>query len=262
MRPTRVLRSARLAAGLILLVATGGACGDERTAAEPSPAVVETALASSRPVSISSTYSTTPVAEDEGRDVAIVLDGRVFGSGRTGVILSHMRPADQTSWYPFALRLAGTGDYTVLTFDFRGYGSSTGDKEFDRVDTDLMAALRYMQGDLGLDRIFLVGASMGGTAALLVSASEPVAGVVSISAPAQYQLLDALATLPRIRAPKLFITSEDDVPAQRSQEQFWAEASNPKEQEIYPGDAHGTDILASPIGPQVEQRLLDFLTSH
>ena len=49
----------------------------------------------------------------------VELDGRLFGEGGTGVVLAHMRPADQRSWYAFARRLADQG-YLVLTFDFRG----------------------------------------------------------------------------------------------------------------------------------------------
>jgi pimeloyl-ACP methyl ester carboxylesterase len=247
--------------GLMLLAAAGWSCGNGRTSAEPSPAVIATASAYARQVTIASVYRGTPTA-DSGTEEAVSLDGRVFGTGPTGVVLAHMRPADQTSWFAFALRLAETGEYTVLTFNFRGYEASTGEKDFNRVGTDLAAAYDYMRRELGLDRIFLVGASMGGTAALLVSASREVAGVVSISSFAQYQELDALASVSQITAPKLFVTSADDIPAQRSQADLWVAASEPKEQEIYPGDAHGTDIFASPNGPRLEERIMEFLASR
>jgi pimeloyl-ACP methyl ester carboxylesterase len=173
-----------------------------------------------------------------------------------------MRPSDQTSWFPFATTLAETGDYTVLTFDFRGYGESTGDKQFDRIDTDLESAFEYMRDALSIEEIFIIGASMGGTAALIAGERLSVAGIVSISSPSQFPPLDAEATVGGITAPKLFITSEDDVPAERSQEQFWELAQEPKEQVIYEGDAHGTDIFDSPNGKALEQRLLDFLEAH
>jgi hypothetical protein len=47
----------------------------------------------------------------------VKLAGRVFGDGRVGVVLAHMFPADQTSWWAFARFLAPRG-FTVLTFDF------------------------------------------------------------------------------------------------------------------------------------------------
>jgi pimeloyl-ACP methyl ester carboxylesterase len=256
------LCAARRLFAAIALGAVTVACGDPSTTAEPSPAAVDTAEAIARSVKIPSTFSTTPVPEDEEREEQIVLDGRVFGDGATGVILVHMRPSDQTAWFPYATTLAESGQYTVLTFDFRGYGESTGEKEFDRLDTDLQAALDYMRDDLGIADIFLVGASMGGTASLLVAEREPVLGLVSISSPATYQEIDAVAGVDLIDAPKLFIASEDDLPAMRSLEELWAEAVAPKEQALFEGDAHGTDLFAAPAAEEFEQRMTDFLEAN
>jgi pimeloyl-ACP methyl ester carboxylesterase len=250
--------SAIVLATITVLAST--ACGDPATST-PSPEVIATAESVARTVNFTAPPSTTPEkGDDEKEDV--VLDARVFGSGPTGVILAHMRPSDQTSWFPFATELARTGDYTVMTFDFRGYGESTGDKQFDRIDTDLEAAFGYMRESLSIDKIFVIGASMGGTAALVVGERLPVAGIVSISSPSQFPPLDAEMTVGGITAPKLFVTSEDDVPASRSQERFWELAQEPKEQEIYEGDAHGTDIFNSPNGDALEQRLMRFLQEH
>lgn len=190
-----------------------------------------------------------------------MLAGRIFGTGPVGVILAHMRPADQTAWFPFALKLAATGKFTVLTFDFRGFGDSAGEKDFDLLDADLAAAYEYMTGDLKMQKIFLVGASMGGTASLVVGATLRVAGVVTISSAAQFQTLDALVAVESISAPKLFISSEDDVPAARSEGQLWLSAAEPKDHEIYSGDAHGTDLFDGIHRVELEQRILNFLTS-
>jgi alpha-beta hydrolase superfamily lysophospholipase len=244
--------------GLLVVSALSLSCGDPQSAT-PSPEVVATAEAVARTVTFAARYSTTPEKGDEEED-PIVLDARVFGRGRTGVILSHMRPADQSSWFPFATELARTGKFTVLTFNFRGYGDSTGEKQFDRIDTDLEAAVEYMRDTLGVDRIFLVGASMGGTASLVVGARTRVAGVVSISSPGQFPPLDAVETVDEITAPKLFITAEDDVPAFRSQAEFWEAAAEPKIQQVYDGDEHGTALFDGPHGADLRARLLDFLS--
>jgi pimeloyl-ACP methyl ester carboxylesterase len=246
------------AATILLLATVLVGCG-EAARHEPSPEVVATAEAVARPVTITAPFSITPEAGDDERD-PIVLDARVFGDGETGVILSHMRPADQSSWYPYATELAATGDFTVMTFDFRGYGESTGDKQFDRIDADLEAAYAYMRNTLKIERIFLVGASMGGTASLVVGSRVAVAGVVSISSPGQFPPLDAVATVGAITAPKLFIVAEDDIPQFRSQEEFWAGATEPKAQHIYDGDAHGTALFDSLHGADLRARLLAFLS--
>jgi pimeloyl-ACP methyl ester carboxylesterase len=258
MRPAARARSLLPALALVAAL-TAAACGSATTQPAVPSEVIETAEALSRAVTITAPYSTTPVADDEHGPIA--LSGRVFGHGATGVILAHMRPADQTAWFPFATKLAATNAYTVLTFDFRGFGESEGDKDFDHVDTDLIAAYDYMRHQLGISRIYLVGASMGGTASIVVGARLPVAGVVSISSPAQFQSMDALAAVPDLRAPKLFVSSADDVPAARSQEELWAASSDPKEMHTYAGDAHGTNILQSEAGPDLEQRIIAFLTA-
>jgi pimeloyl-ACP methyl ester carboxylesterase len=237
------------------------ACGEGTTTHEPSPEVVATAEAVSRTVAIGAPISTTPVSGDDEEE-PVVLDARVFGGGETGVILAHMRPADQSSWFPFATELAATGDFTVLTFDFRGYGESTGDQNFDRVDTDLQAAYEYMRDTLGTERIFLVGASMGGTASLVVAGRARVDGVVSISSPATFPPLDALDSVDEITAPKLFITAKDDVPAFRSQEELWELAREPKQQRIYEGDAHGTALLDSPAAASLKAQVIAFLRTN
>jgi hypothetical protein len=88
-----------------------------------------------------------------------------------------------------------------------------------------------------------------------------VAGVVSISSPARFLMLDATGSVERISAPKLFIASEDDIPAARSQEEFWEIAPEPKEMHLLPGDAHGTDLFLGSDAAAVEQMILDFLRS-
>jgi alpha/beta superfamily hydrolase len=230
------------------------ACADDPSP-KPPPAVVATADAISREVQIESPGGAPSAA-------SVRLNGHVFGSGATGIVLAHMRPADQSAWYPFAASLAATGRFTVLTFDFRGFGASPGEKAFDRLDTDLAAALGYMRATLGVDKAFLVGASMGGTASLVVGAREVVAGVVSISSPAQFETLDALSAEPSIAVPQLFVTSQDDVPARRSLDQLVKAAGRPVEQQVYDGNAHGTDLFVGPHAAEVESRIVDFLSSN
>jgi len=236
------------------------ACGDA-TPASPSPQAIETAESVSRPVSLPAPFSNTPESGDDEKE-PIILNGRVFGSGPTGVILSHMRLGDQTAWYPFATELAGTGDYTVMTFDFRGFNDSTGDKQFDRIDTDLAAALDYMRDSLGIEKVFLIGASIGGTASLLVASRDNVAGVATVSAVGQFPPFEVVEAVAGIDEPKLFITSEDDVPQARSQEEFWEVAPRPKQEHLYEGDAHGTDLFDSPHADDLKSRLVAFLAAN
>ena len=195
------------------------------------------------------------VAEDD-----IVLNGRLFGANNEVlVILAHMRPNDQTAWFGFAQELVDDG-YAALTFNFRGYGDSEGDRDFSKLDEDLSAVVRYMR-DRGSRQIFLIGASMGATTSLVVAEEEEVTGVVAVSAPAQFEGQDALSAVSGVTEPILFIASEDDRPAIRFDELLDA-AGEPMESEVYPGKAHGTDLLQSEHAAAFRQRILEFLQKH
>jgi dienelactone hydrolase len=114
------------------------------------------------------------------------LEGRLFGRGNdVGVVLSHELPADQSSWWDFAQRLADEG-YLALTFDFRGYcpggnaGCSQGERDISQIWQDVLGAVDFVRAQ-GAGRVMLVGASMGGTASLVAAAhsSAPIAAVIT-----------------------------------------------------------------------------------
>ena len=52
--------------------------------------------------------SDSEAVEFDSRD-GVELEGRLFGEGATAVVLSHMLPADQRSWFDYAGRLAEQG---------------------------------------------------------------------------------------------------------------------------------------------------------
>ena len=76
----------------------------ETTRSSPSPEAIETAESLSRDVTISAPSGTARTTDTD--DGSVMLRGRIFGGGMTGVILAHMRPADQTAWFPYATELA------------------------------------------------------------------------------------------------------------------------------------------------------------
>lgn len=193
----------------------------------------------------------------------IVLTGRLFGGAhRTVVILSHQRQNDQTAWFPFAQELATKG-YAALTFNFRGYNGSGGNQDYDKLNEDLGAVIKYAR-DRGEQRIFLVGASMGATTSLIMGENNDVTAIVAVSPPAKFASQDALLAVPNVRAPKLFIASEEDAPA-LDFDNLYTAAAGPKEEKIYPGNAHGIDLLDPSKNPQatsVEDEVLSFLRAH
>lgn len=186
----------------------------------------------------------------------VQLGGHIFGSGSAGVVLAHMYPADQTSWFDTATQLAARG-YLVLTFDFRGYGESAGKKQIDQIDKDLEAAVQEIQ-TRGASSVALVGASMGGTVSLIVAARTKVAAVATLSAPVEFRGLSARQAVAAITVPKLFLAAEKDAGAASAVE-LDRLASPPKELELFPGSDHGTNMLTGSSAEAVRKRLFDFL---
>ena len=234
------LRLMAIAPAIIMCLVLLG-CGAEAT---PVPVPLETSSAVS--------FST----ED-----GVEIRGRLFGQGQRGVVLAHMYPADQRSWWEFAQVLAEKG-YMTLTFDFRGYGDSGGNKEIKLIDRDVEAALEFLRTQ-GASTVFLIGASMGGTTALKVAARQTVAGVVSLSAPVELRGISVKGE--RVLVPALLMATEGDVSAKRSLESMLdgGIVGELTESVVYEeGDDHGTDILRGKNADGARERILSFLETN
>jgi pimeloyl-ACP methyl ester carboxylesterase len=185
------------------------------------------------------------------------LTGHLFGSGRVGVTLGHMFPADATSWYPSARRIAKAG-YMALAFNFRGYGDSGGNKQTVKAPIDVAAAQRYLERR-GAHDVAFVGASMGGTASLVAAEGGDALAIVAISAPARFMGLDAIGVSTRVQRPVLLMASRNDDAAFQSVEELERALPNP-DTKIYDGDAHGTNLLDA--RPEAVDEVISFLQRY
>jgi pimeloyl-ACP methyl ester carboxylesterase len=189
----------------------------------------------------------------------VELVGELRGQGDTGVILLHMYPSDRTAWSSFADLLAGEG-YTALLFDFRGYGDSGGDRDIALIWRDALAAVRFMRGR-GFERIVLVGASMGGIAALIVAARQDLQGVVTLSATSSFMGLTILPeAVALIEEPKLFVAAQGDGAAAPTAQQLYALAPPPKQVEVVEGGDHGIALVEGTGAGEVRRLILRFLS--
>jgi pimeloyl-ACP methyl ester carboxylesterase len=195
------------------------------------------------------------------------LVGHRFGKGTTAVILTHQSEGDLCDWLPYARRLAARG-YFVFPIDFRGYGFSatrTG-AAAHRYAADIAAAAAALR-KLGKRKIFVVGASMGGIAAVVASAnvSPPLTGIVSVSSPARYRGMDGVRVGPRVRLPILYLAATEDDNAgydfsEDAAKMHAAAASTDKRLELLPGPLHGIALVggSAPARAAVES----FLAAH
>jgi pimeloyl-ACP methyl ester carboxylesterase len=187
----------------------------------------------------------------------LTLTGRLFGSGKVGITLAHMFPADATSWYPAAARIAKAG-YMTLAFNFRGYGDSEGEKEIGKAPRDIEAAIAFLRAS-GARDIAFVGASMGGTASIIAAETTPALAVVTVSAPLRFMGLDAPAVAGRVQRPVLLLAARGDGPAFAAAEELERALPNP-ETKLYDGDAHGTNLLAD--RPEAVDEIITFLRRY
>jgi alpha-beta hydrolase superfamily lysophospholipase len=194
------------------------------------------------------------------------LVGHRFGKGTTAVILAHQSEGDLCDWLPYAKRLASKG-YFAFPIDFRGYGfSDVPAAGPNRYPQDIAAAAKALR-KLGKKKIFVVGASMGGLAAVVAGANvtPPLAGVVSVSSPARFRGMDGVLAGPRLRVPMLYLaaTADDNGGfdfSKDAQAMFAKTAAKDKRLELLPGAAHGIGLVGG--SARARASIESFLKGH
>ena len=200
-----------------------------------------------------------------GTDAAqgVQLFGFEYGEGPVGVVLAHMLGDSQSAWTLFVDELVAR-NFHVLTFDFRGHGQSRGDRNPSAAALDLGAAVDKLRS-LGVSKVFVVGASMGGTAAVVVAGAQKLEGVVAISAPTAIDRLDAGAAVRSLDEPSMFVVGAGDDPRYvDAARNLSAAAPQPKRLQVLDGSsAHGTHLLTEEATRQrVGDLILDFLAAN
>jgi len=187
------------------------------------------------------------------------LGGHLYGAGEVGVILAHQYNGDQTGWTDFALVLAAHG-YQALTFDFRGFPESGPIVHVPDAPVDLMAAYDFMQPRV--KRLFIVGASMGSDAAIMLAAQHRVCGLILLSTPVEFGGLNVYDADAQVKAPMLFIETAGDPFVAGQSEMLFKHAVAPKSLKIYSGSEHGAEILAGAHGVELRNLMLQFIAEH
>jgi hypothetical protein len=166
--------------------------------------------------------------------------GALVGRGQVGVVLAHQAGGSLCQWLRYANRLRDEGR-EVLAFTFVG-----ADKPGEVSSAAAELARR------GIAKTLLIGASMGGTAALVAAstAGPGVAGVASLSGPAFYEDMNADAAVRKLTIPALFMVAEDDSQFAASTRSLYAVCASPRKQlEVRPGSDHGVGLLDGLGGP-------------
>ena len=186
----------------------------------------------------------------------------LYGSGPHAVVLAHGGRFNKGSWAPQARLIAAAG-FRVLAFDFRGYGKSRGEGDADPLAAplwlDVSGAVAFLKAN-GASQVFVVGGSMGGTAAAQAAAEGP---------PGEIDKLVLLAAPPgkaagRLHVPTLLIIARDDPTADGTprlaaiQLQFDT-IPGKKKLVVLEGSAHAQALFDTPAGGLTMKEILAFL---
>lgn len=189
-----------------------------------------------------------PAAEavEGGRDVTLVTsDGLDLGAWllppqqrdrHRAVLVANGNAGDRSMRLPLARELTDEG-FTVLLFDYRGYGGNAGSPTEAGLAQDARAAYRYLATQFPADRIIFYGESLGAAVVTELATSHTPAALVLrspfISLPAvaahHYPFLPVRAMLrdrypvaeqiSRVTAPTLIVygTADTTIPPAQSQ---------------------------------------------
>jgi len=211
------------------------------------------------------------------------------GQGFPLAVLAHQYPATRDSWSPLAGDLLAQG-VAVLAFDLRGHGASivspdgprvidtpaapsleafgtafvasAGKVDFSRLPDDIVRAVGWgwSQNFIDGSRLLLLGASVGGSGALLAAPDIPglrgvatlgAAGAPAIAADGPARVRSAVE---RTTAPIYLASSRDDPFDGAANVAAWSQGIARARTRLVPGGAHAMAIYYD-----VRDELLEFL---
>lgn len=158
------------------------------------------------------------------------------------ILFSHGNAEDIGLIEPFIKRLRRLG-FNVLTYDYQGYGTSSGSPSETNSYKDLDAAFEYLVAEkrISPDKIILHGRSLGGGVAVDLAARKEVAGLIlestftsAFRVLTRYPILpfdkfESIKKIDKVKCPVLVIHGTDDwtIPFHHG-ESLFAAANEPK----------------------------------
>jgi pimeloyl-ACP methyl ester carboxylesterase len=187
------------------------------------------------------------------------------GHGSTTVVLAHQGQSSVCDTIDYVRRLLASG-LRIVAFDFRGHGLSQRPARHSlALGRDLAAAVDWARED-GAEHVFLIGASMGGAAAVQNGAGLPVAGVVSLSGTRIWPGFGINKPgAGALTAPLLYIGTRDDsaAPVDEARAVVRTAGSKDKRSLFYGGALHGWQLVGdTPMGPKNRALILSWMRAR
>ncbi|MDF3054492.1 MAG: Phospholipase/Carboxylesterase/putative lysophospholipase [Gammaproteobacteria bacterium] len=190
--------------------------------------------------------------DDNARISAIYLPNQ---QAKYTILVSHGNAEDLGNIKPFLQKLHDE-KFSVLAYDYQGYGTSENKPSEHRVYEDIQAAYNYLVNiqKVPADRIVLYGRSLGAAAAIDLAAQKPVAGLIIESAflsglrvVTQYPIFpfdrfDNIDKIKKVTAPVLVMHGKKDsvVPFAHAEKLY--EAANCPKDFLWIDDAGHNDV--------------------
>lgn len=179
-------------------------------------------------------------AEAEDEESTVSVDGITFGSDDAvcGIVFVPQINMDRASWTTQAEALTGDGRFGLAI-----------DPDENRTNA-IRGALEYLRTTVGVEHVVLVGASIGGEAAVVAAAEakDEVDGLVALSPSGSTERASDIS------ARSLFVVAEDDdkrfIETTRT---LHENAPEPKQLEILSGDDHGQRLFETDRGDKLEE---------
>jgi len=203
------------------------------------------------------------------------LDGVMVGSGTVGVVLAH-EVGDLCGAWPYANYLAKRG-YRAFAIDMRCFGRSACPQgnAAGRVVDDVVAAAAELRRR-GVTKVAVVGASMGGSAALIAATrvQPPIRAVISLSGEANptsllHIPLNARAAAAQLTVPAMFVVANLDqyTTVDETRAMYQAAKTADKRLLVLPGQFdgfHGWQVLTNFSGQfsSTATTVAQFMATH
>jgi dienelactone hydrolase len=167
------------------------------------------------------------------------------GTGPVGVVLAHQVDADLCQWKQIWPDFTAKG-YRVMAISMHA-----------DITADVVAAVKQLRAQ-GVQKVVLVGASMGGSAVLAAAGTvtPPVQAVVSLSGPADFGGANAIAAVKTFQVPVAYFAGKQDARfADDATSMYGATTEKDKVLHIVdPSTDHGVNLW-----PKVKDEVLDFI---
>ena len=176
--------------------------------------------------------------------------------GNHAVILAHGAIFDQHSWGEFEQRLLKE-NYSVLAIDFRGYNKSTVGDNLSDLYKDILAGVRFLSNKQKIDKVTVLGASMGAIAAskaAVYAKNGEIDQLILLSPPQVYKP-------EKLKGQVLLIASKEENLAKGLESSF-KKMSSLKKLELILGNAHAQHIFKTSYAEVLTGIVLDFLKNR